>query len=152
MAVSHSIPSTTTEPYAQPSDISLTSVYERPDRHSILLKLLYERDPSINISHKKLPTWEQHVQFVESHPYQAWYFIGKEPKGACYLSHQNEIGIFLFGSHQGKGYGPQVIQALIEKHGPGRYLANVNPRNERSAEMFYRMGFTLIQHTYELIA
>lgn len=85
-------------------------------------------------------------------PYRAWYFIGPEPKGACYLSHQNEIGIFIFESHQGNGYGPRVIQEIIRLHGPGRYLANINPRNERSASVFCNLGFRHIQNTYEFIA
>ncbi len=151
MAVSLSIPSMTTEQSAQPSDISLSSVYDHPERHKLLWQLMLERDDAVNISHRALPTWEQHVGFVEKHPYKAWYFVrlGNKVVGACYLTAHNEIGIFIFGSCQGQGYGPQAVKALMAKEGPGRYLANINPKNERSLDMFSGMGFRLIQHTLE---
>jgi RimJ/RimL family protein N-acetyltransferase len=122
--------------------------------------LLKERDETTNISHKGLPDFEAHRAFVESKPYADWCFIEVDHwkdgdcfdlvVGACYLSKQDEIGVFIFKAHQGKGYGWRAVKALIDKHGPRRYLANINPRNERSAELFSRMGFKLIQHTFEL--
>jgi RimJ/RimL family protein N-acetyltransferase len=125
-----------------------------------LYKLLQERDETTNISHKGLPDFETHRAFVESKPYADWCFIGIDHwkngdcfdlvVGACYLSKQDEIGVFIFKAYQGKGYGWRAVKALIDKHGPRRYLANINPRNERSADLFARMGFKLIQHTYEL--
>jgi hypothetical protein len=55
--------------------MNLISIYERPDRALVLHQLLEERDESANISHKAMPSWDDHVRFVESKPYQAWYFI-----------------------------------------------------------------------------
>jgi hypothetical protein len=40
---------------------------------------------------------------------------------------------------------------LMQRHGHRRYLANINPRNERSAYLFSRLGFNLVQHTYERV-
>lgn len=131
--------------------MNLISVYKRPDRHDILWRLLLERDETINISHKKMPGWCQHVAFVESKPYKVWFFIcDPGPVGACYLSKQNEIGIHVFRASQGRGYGPRAVDEIIRTHGPGRYLANINPRNERSAALFANLGFKLCQHTYAL--
>lgn len=129
--------------------VSLIDLYSRPDRHEILYRLLSERDETTNISHKGMPDWQDHVDFVERHPYEAWYFIGSEPIGACYLTKQNEIGIFIFKAHQGCGHGPAAIKALMEKHGERRYLANINPHNERSQSVFSALGFKLSQYTYE---
>jgi RimJ/RimL family protein N-acetyltransferase len=133
--------------------LTLTSIYERPNRHWILYLLLCERDATTNISHNgRLPEYDAHVDFVESKPYADWCIIeiNGDPVGACYLSKQDEIGIFILKAYQGKGYGWRAVKAMMEKHGPRRYLANINPRNERSKEMFTRMGFKIIQHTYEL--
>jgi RimJ/RimL family protein N-acetyltransferase len=144
-----STPGTTT----RRSELVLQSIYERPDRHWILYLLLCERDETTNISHKGwLPEYDAHVDFVESKPYADWCIIeiNGDPVGACYLSKQDEIGIFILKAYQRKGYGRRAVQALVSKHGPRRFLANINPRNERSAEMFSRMGFKLVQHTYEL--
>lgn len=133
--------------------MKLISVYTRPDRHELLYRLLAERGDEVNISHQEMPSLSQHILFVESMPYEAWYFIcDPEPVGACYLSRMNEIGVFVFGEHQKKGYARQAVQAIIAKHGPGRYLANISPRNEGSKFLFNGLGFKVIQHTYEMIA
>jgi RimJ/RimL family protein N-acetyltransferase len=130
--------------------MNLISIYERPDRALVLHQLLEERDESASISHKAMPSWDGHVRFVESKPYQAWYFIEDiGTVGACYLSKQDEIGVAVFKEYQGKNYGPWAIEALMLKHGKRRYLANVSPRNDRSMEMFRNLGFTKIQVTYE---
>lgn len=131
--------------------MNLISIYERPDRALVLHQLLEERGDETNISHKAMPSWDEHVRFVESKPYQAWYFIVDDGQtvGACYLSKQDEIGVFVFKQYQGRGYGPWAIDAIMLKHGKRRYLANVSPRNTKSAEVFRNMGFKHIQNTYE---
>ncbi len=45
-----------------------------------------------------------------------------------------------------------AVLELIRLHGPRRYLANINPRNDASIAMFQGLGFTHIQNTYELPA
>src|SRR3972149_3811105 len=131
----------------------LQNIYERPDYHELLYRLRAERGDDVNISHKEMPSLSQHILFVESRPYEAWYFIcDPDPVGACYLSHQNEIGVFVFAEHQKKGYARDAIKAIVEKHGPGRYLANVSPRNEASRFLFQGLGFRMCQHTYEMVA
>ena len=133
--------------------MNLIDVYTRPDRHDLLYWLLAERGEEVNISHKKMPSEREHIAFVESKPYEAWYFIcDPEPVGACYLSRQNEIGVFVFSAHQKKGYARAAIKAIIDRHGPGRYLANVSPRNEASRFLFSGLGFRMIQNTYEMVA
>lgn len=132
--------------------MNLIDIYSRPDRADILYKLLSERDETINISHRSMPSMAKHIKFIESKPYQAWYFIEEEPYGACYLSRQNEIGVFIFRKYRGLGYGPKAVKAIMAKHGPGRYLANINPKNYTSAAVFMDLGFRLAQHTYEIDA
>ena len=43
--------------------------------HRFLYELLKEREPSTNISHRKLPTFSEHLNFVLSKPYSKWYII-----------------------------------------------------------------------------
>lgn len=134
--------------------MNLIDVHSRPDRHDLLYALLMERDASVNISHKEMPRFEDHhVRFVESMPYAAWYFIvTDEPIGSIYLSRQNEIGVFLFKAHWGNGYGRDAITLLMQKHGKRRYLANINPLNNRSRKIFTELGFTKCQETYECVS
>ena len=48
------------------------------------MKFLYnqlkERDPIVNISHKKMPTYTEHTRFVLSNPYSKWYIILQKNK------------------------------------------------------------------------
>ena len=118
-----------------------------------LYELLSERDPKVNISHKKMPTFEEHVRFVMSKPYSKWYIIQlkNQSVGSIYLTDKNEIGIFMKKELQGKGIGRKALQLLMKLNPRSRYLANVNPHNTNSIKFFKKNGFKLIQYTYELI-
>ena len=70
--------------------------------YRFLYDLLIERDTRVNISHKKMPTYNQHVSFVSAKPYSKWYVIlyGVNKAGSIYLTSRNEIGIFIKKSFQ----------------------------------------------------
>jgi len=116
-----------------------------------LYNQLKERDPKINISHKKMPTYTEHSKFVLTKPYSKWYIIiHKNIKiGNTYLTKTNEIGIFVLKAIKIKGIGKIVLEEIIKKNPRSRYLANVSPKNNKSANFFKKNGFKLIQHTYE---
>ena len=120
--------------------------------YRFLYNLLIERDSRQNISHKKMPTYNQHVSFVSSKPYSKWYVIlyGVNKAGSIYLTSQNEIGIFIKKSFQNKKIGNTALCRLIQKNPKRRYLANVNPKNKKSIQFFKNYGFKLIQYTFEL--
>lgn len=127
-----------------------------------LYALLRERKPWQAISHKCMPSWEQHVAFVQSEPYAAWYMIlpyqqhanrsghsaEPDPIGAIYLTRNNEIGIGIFNMYQGRGYGKLAVTEMLTKHN-GPFLANINPINEPSRRFFEGLGFKFIQVTYK---
>ena len=100
-----------------------------------------------------MPTWREHVRFVRSKPYKAWYLISDAPghyAGGIYLSKMDEIGVFLFKNFQKLGYGSQAVSLLMKKHrAVKRFLANASPLNDRSIQFFKSMGFGHIQNTYE---
>ena len=117
-----------------------------------LYNQLKERESKINISHKKMPTFEQHSKFVMSNPYSKWYIIMYKNKkiGNTYLTKTNEIGIFVLKSVKIKGIGKIVLQFLMKMNSRSRYLANVSPKNKKSQDFFKKNNFKLIQYTYEL--
>lgn len=136
--------------------IELVSVYNDPAAYGLLHDLLAERSPEESISHKKMPSYFEHIQFVDSKPYKAWYLVIEESEGyvgAVYLSRQNEIGVGIFKAHRGKGYGEAAVKELMRRcplpEGE-RYLANVNPDNDVSRAMFEKLGAKVIQYTYEV--
>jgi len=120
--------------------------------HKFLYELLKEREPSMNISHKKMPTFNEHVNFVLSKPYSKWYIIlqGIKKIGTIYLSKQNEIGLFLKKEFNIANIKKVVLKLMIEKNPKKRYLANVNPKNKELIKFFKKNNFKLLQYTYEL--
>lgn len=97
-----------------------------------------------------MPSFATHKRFIQSYPYRAWYLItvNKHYVGTVYLTRRDEIGIFIFRSLRGEGFGPTAIRLLMDKHPRKRFLANINPRNGSSVLLFRRLGFTHIQNTY----
>lgn len=118
-----------------------------------LYELLKQRPAYANISHKLMPSFDEHQSFIASKPYAHWYVIMAQKGvriGAIYLTENNEIGVAILKTHQGKGYAERAIKALMKQHPQERYLANIAPHNEASRELFSKLGFAPIQHTYEL--
>jgi len=132
------------------NSIDLRLVTEKDIR--FLYELLKEREPSTNISHRKMPTYNEHVNFVLSKPYSKWYIIYHEKNkvGSIYLSKQNEVGIFIKKTFFMKGIGTDALRLLMELNPRERFLANINPKNKKSTEFFKKNGFKILQHTYEL--
>ena len=115
-----------------------------------LYGLLKEREGIVNISHKELPPFSEHEQFVKSSPYPYWDIIllNNERIGNIYLTNRDELGIFISKDFQSQGIGSIVLQKFMKKVGKKRYLANVNPTNYKSIQFFGKHGFTHIQNTY----
>lgn len=129
----------------------LIDVDGHPAAVAVVWRLLIERPAYANICHRTMPTPEQHAAFVASKPYAAWYLIEAGPiVGSVYLTHNNEIGVFVLKAHQRMGYARQAIEALMTAQPRDHYLANIAPGNEASIRLFERMGFGLIGQTYEL--
>ena len=133
-------------------DINLKPVNKSDIR--FLYNQLKERESKINISHKKMPTFEQHSKFVMSNPYSKWYIIMHKNKkiGNTYLTKTNEIGIFILKSVKIKGIGKIVLESIMKNNPRSRYLANVSPNNKKSQDFFKKNNFKLIQYTYELMS
>ena len=133
--------------------IDLIPIQEVSAGVSILYSLLGERTPDQSISHKSMPSFEEHTKFVESNPYLAWYIIHDKAEGellgTIYLTYQREIGISIFKHSQGRGVGKKAVSLLMEKH-PGVFYANINPKNHASIRFFESLGAKHIQNTYLL--
>ena len=120
------------------------------DDAKFLFDLLKQREGIVNISHKSLPTWEEHVEFIKNNTYQSWDIIWVDNVriGNIYLSDRDEIGIFLDRKFQRNGHGSIAINEFMKKNGKKRYLANINPTNYKSIQFFGKHGFIHIQNTY----
>ena len=143
--------------------MKLINVYHRTEIRPTAAKFLYdlmkERDPEINISHEKMPSWAEHLHFIQSRPFRAWYLIeiGDTWVGYVSLTQNNEIGVVIKKDHRGKGYGPEAIQTIMRLYDPlpaqsafrnGHWLANISPENNHSRHIFEKLGFVKLQETY----
>lgn len=133
--------------------MKLVSVYDPSftTGTKFLFDLLAERTAAQSISHKAMPTYDQHVSFVESRPYgENWYLVYVPYVGfvgSVYLTRQREIGIAILKKYRGQGYGTCAVQALMARFDT-KFLANINPANTASISMFKKLHFTHIQNTY----
>ena len=118
-----------------------------------LYELLKTRDPLANISHKKMPSYDEHVNFILSNPYSIWYTVVYESKkiGSIYLSKQDEIGISLVDNSLYDKIGKSMIKLLIKNNPRKRYLSKVSPQNKKLQNFFVNNGFTSLEYTYEII-
>jgi RimJ/RimL family protein N-acetyltransferase len=101
-----------------------------------------------------MPSWEQHIRFIQSNPYEAWWLIEEAAGivGAIYLTRLGEIGVSIFEKYRGKGFGKAAVLDVMYRYPKRRLLANVNPQNDVSAKMWESLGGKCIQKTYEIRA
>ena len=99
--------------------------------YEFLYDLLKERTPEQTISFT-MPTWDEHIKYIESGPYQEWYIIlyDEEKIGNIYLGRDNSMGYFLKKEYIGKGYGTQAIKEMVKRNPRNYYIANINPDNK----------------------
>ena len=118
-----------------------------------LYDLLKNKDPNANISHKKMPSYDEHVEFVMSKPYTNWYIIEYDKKnvGAIYLSKQDEIGISVNNDYEYDQIAKHALKLLMKLNQRKRYLANTSPKDVRSQEFLLKNGFTGLEYVYEMI-
>ena len=115
--------------------------------------MLEERDDDVSISFK-MPTYEDHVNFVLNHPYIEWYIIYLDddtPIGNIYLNKDYSWGYFIKREYQGKGYGTEALQQLVILHPNPEYYANINPSNDTAIhQASNKFKGKLIQYTYKI--
>jgi RimJ/RimL family protein N-acetyltransferase len=145
-----------------PAEPQLVNVRHVARAVDVLWQLLSERPSEANISHAAMPTWKQHMDFVEHHPYRVWYLIrhGAEFVGAIYLTRHFEIGLAILAEHQRKGYATWAVREVVAKWtsklerreavSRGAFLANIAPANAASQRFFESLGFKYVQQTYAL--
>ena len=102
--------------------------------YEFLFNLLKNRKSNVSISHRKMPTYSEHVEFIESKPYHQWYIVFLDEKriGSAYLSKNDEVGVFISKKFQGEKIGDLALCELMKKNTRKRFLANLNPKNKKS--------------------
>lgn len=154
--------------------MKLIDIYRYPGGDRLAFELLAERPIEHGISHTRMPSWGEHLDFMHRgpHPFRLWLVIETDdfnamdprlarqvPVGVIEVLPTNEFGVHVLKQYQGHGIGRAAVELFIRTHEPlpavpalrnGRWLANVAPANKRASEFFKKLGFTKIQETYAL--
>jgi len=123
------------------------------DDAKFLYHLLKERPNYSNITHDKMPTWEEHLRFISLERYFAWYIVKADylgairDVGAVYLTRRDEIGIAIVRKYWRNGFSKAAIRKIIETVPRDKYYANINPININSQKLFKKMDFKILQYT-----
>ena len=123
--------------------MKLVSVYYWPGAFELLYELLRQRTPEQSISHRSMPLWSEHCQFVARRPYLDWRVIvdNGTALGAVYLTHHGELGVSILQQFRRQGWARKALDKLMRLHPGERFLANINPANEASIALFRSLGF-----------
>lgn len=91
-------------------DIFLEKVVATPEQIKQLYSQLKRRIH--NISHNKLPSFNEHTKFVENNPYREWFIIKREDIdiGNLYVQFDNSVGL-----HCVEDISPSQLQELLRK-------------------------------------
>lgn len=124
----------------------------------ILYDLLCNR--KYNISNIIKPSYEEHSQFIEAHPYIAWYILKTKngtPIGDAYVMESNCVGINLI---EDKSY--LISKAInfiklahrplspIKSVRPANFFINISPDNSRKIQALEKAGYNRLQLTYTI--
>ena len=125
------------------------------------IKFLYEllKKKEFNISHEKLPSFEEHKTFVENNPYRKWYFLlrQKQIMGSIYITNENIIGINIPKAQTDEYFNS--IKLILNKMNPLKpiksvrsknFCINVNPNNNGLIKALKMLDMELIEQTYRV--
>ena len=138
--------------------IELSHVTGSDDDIAYLYRQIKGRKHSI--SHKQVPTYEEHAQFVKAHPYRNWFIVKDGPNhlGSVYIQFDNSLGLNLIDGisiDQLK----QIIDMVQTLLSPlpaipsirfGGYFCNISVSNVSLQNMLLSLGFEEKQRTYVL--
>ena len=119
------------------------------DNAEFLDEMLKERDSTVNVTPQKLPLFSEHLEFLKSKPYDAWYIIEIESKqvGHIYIDNENRIGWFIKREFKGFGFVIPAFEELKILHKRKNYLGKVNPNNFEAQNLLTKLKFVL-KNTY----
>lgn len=120
-------------------------------------------EPNTTISHAAMPTWDEHLKWLENRTQRVLLLIEAPTlriwglAGFVSLTHNNEIGIRLRKSARAMGIGKKAVRHILKHYDPlpaipsvrpGQFVANINPLNAASIKLFTGLGARHIQNTY----
>ena len=115
------------------------------------------KNKRFNISNERIPSFNDHLEFVQNCKYRKWYLASKSSKvfGSVYLTYDNIIGINVLSNDTHEYI--DIIKLIINNHNPlspiasirsKYFLVNVKPTNLSLIKALRTLGMEHIQNTY----
>ncbi len=113
-----------------------------------------------SISHKNMPLFNEHKNFVNNNPYLEWYLIYKNESvfGSVYINHDNSIGLNLIMDYFKKDI-KEIIQHIKDMHKPltekksirrGDFFINISPKNKKLIKILKEINKNEIQRSFNI--
>ena len=112
------------------------------------------------ISHKNLPSFDKHTQFVQNHSYRKW-FIVKDMEvviGNVYIQFNNSIGLNVDSSVTCEQIN-KILREIYTSYSPlpavpslrqGEFFLNVASDNKMLQNILLSLGFSEVERSYIL--
>ena len=119
-------------------------------------KLLGQR--IFSISHKKMPTLDEHRLFFENSPYRYWFLLSDNSGqfvGTVYIQYDNSIGIFLPCSEYAAI--PNILDVIVTEYDPlpaiqsqrnGDFFLNIPTADTALQKLVIEEGALEIQRSF----
>ncbi len=132
-------------------------IVPKDDHINALYEALKLREHTISLI--KLPTFEDHQEFIKTHPYRCWnlIFVATECVGNFYLQNDNSIGVHLIPDFD--YLLPILLKQILNEYNPLPEIKSTRSANfilhvpigdhKRQAQMNAN-GHTPLQITYTL--
>ncbi len=124
------------------------------------LEFLYHllKSRTHSISHKKLPSFKEHTNFVKNHPYHKWFFVEKESQrlGSLYIHQDNSIGLDILEKFE--EHIPEILSFLEKEYKPlpqiksvrsKNFFINVSPESKSLHTKLLLSGYKISQISFE---
>ena len=125
------------------------------------IKILYELLKARNyvISHRSLPNFEEHQDFIKNHPYLHWFLLRNASNylGSFYLKKDNSIGLNL--TEYSKGNLEACVDFISDNFSPKEsvpsmvpnyFYVNISYSNEEALSALQGLGLNLLQISLRL--
>jgi hypothetical protein len=137
-------------------DIVLEEIVPTKEQIVELYNQLKQR--TFSISHKAVPQYEDHIDFVSNHPYRAWFIIKQKKNviGTIYVQHDNSIGLN-FTNNVTEEQIAKILSMVTAQLSPldaapsirfGEFFLNVSSSNIELQNKLKNIGLTESQRSF----
>jgi len=118
------------------------------------------KNRSHSISHKSVPSFDEHTEFVQNHPYRKWIIV-KDSEiaiGNVYIQYNNSIGLNVDSLVSCEQIN-KILKGIYTSHSPlpavpsmrfGEFFLNVSTANKMLQKKLTSLGFSEVERTFVL--